>query len=504
MRVSRRSVIVASTVFASCAVSTRIVGAHQAVADPADQAMARQLISTLPETDYYDILLRLSAITTRGSSGESFNSRWRRTSNPLIGMFFQDLGYRSAAYDNCSPWCAVALAWCLKRDGRRLPPNPIRSQSYLHYGTLVTEPRRGDICIFTEVDNPAEGHVGLFSGFVEGEKISVLGGNQKGDEETNCGPGFLKSYITFEDVEINAARRMTDNGLYLHQIRRPPERGQMIIARQGPVGPRPATPSVAAPPPVPPAAPVSPPVLARTLPVAEGHRVRLAGVPFGTAEAGSRLAGFVRSVAAIPGILPQTGHVMGALTVGLLGVSWYRASGHLRLARQALRTQRESGARRELQAIERLVPGSPASSPDYPAQVKAFAIYLATAFKQTEIRRIRQNEVPAEVRRYLDGLTAAAPSNPTTLHRALTLNLAIVRLLNHVETSTRRTDVYRALYDGEVTPALRDLLADLTIDLSPDEHRLVIDTPVHDRSRWYRALLPQGRRIGRVPVPAGL
>ncbi len=222
MHVSRRSVIALTTVFASCAVSIRIVGAHQAMAESADQEMARQLVSTLPETDYYDILLRLSEISTRGSTGESFNSRWRRTSNPLIGLFFQELGYRSAAYDNCVPWCAVALAWCLKRDGRRLPPNPARSQSYLHYGTPVTEPRRGDICIFTEVDNPAEGHVGLFSGFVDGDKISVLGGNQKGDEETNCGPGFPKSYITFEDVEINAARRKTDNGLYLRAIRRPP------------------------------------------------------------------------------------------------------------------------------------------------------------------------------------------------------------------------------------------------------------------------------------------
>jgi uncharacterized protein (TIGR02594 family) len=503
MHVSRRSVIALTTVFASCAVSTRIVGAHQAMAESADQEMARQLVSTLPETDYYDILLRLSEISTRGSTGESFNSRWRRTSNPLIGLFFQELGYRSAAYDNCVPWCAVALAWCLKRDGRRLPPNPARSQSYLHYGTPVTEPRRGDICIFTEVDNPAEGHVGLFSGFVDGDKISVLGGNQKGDEETNCGPGFPKSYITFEDVEINAVRRKTDNGLYLRAIRRPPERGRMVMARQGPFHPA-ATPHAAEPPAALPPAPASPPILARATTPVEGHRVSLAGLPVGGPDKGARSAGWARVVAQTSGLLPHTGHVVGALSLGLAGFGWYRASGHLREARRTLRAQLETGAQRELQAVERLLPGGTVPSPAYAAEVKAFAIYLATAFKQTEIPKIRKANVPAEVRRRLDLLTTSAPSQPWILHRLLALNLAMVRLLNHVETSTRRTDAYRALYDGEVTPALRDLLAVLVVELTPDEHRLVIDAPVHDRSRWYRALLPAGRRVRPVAAPAGL
>ena len=502
MHLTRRSVIALSTVVVSCAVSTRIVGAHQAMADPADQEMARHLISTLPETDYYDILLRLSQITARGSSGEGFNSRWRRSSNPLIDMFFQDLGYRSAAWDNCAPWCAVALAWCLRRDGRPLPPNPIRSQSYLHYGTPVSEPRRGDICIFTEVDNPAEGHVGLYCGVVPGEKITVLGGNQKGDEETNCGPGFPKSYITFEDVEINAARRPTENGLYLHQIRRPPERGAMVLARQGPARP------VAAPPiadghPAGVRVPAGPPVLARATTPAEGHRLRLAGLATVPGDGGVTMARWADGLARTPGLVPQAGHVIGALTLCLTGFGLYRASGQLREARQALRAGLEDGARRELVAVEQLLPGGSMPTRAYVGEVKAFAVDLATTFKQRRIPDLRKADVPAEVRRRVDLLITSAPSQPWVLQRLLALNLALVRLLNHVETSTRRTEAYRAIYDGEVTPALRDLLDILAISLSPDEHRLVIDAPVHDRARWYRMLRPARRGGREVGAPAG-
>ena len=494
MQIRRRSLIALSTVFVSCAVSTRIVGAHQANADPADMEMARRLISTLPETDYYDILLRLSQMTARGSTGEGFNSRWRRTRNPLISQFFQDLGYRSASFDNCIPWCGVALAWCLKRDGRPLPPNPILSQSYLHYGTPVTEPRRGDICIFTQLDNPAEGHVGLFSGFVAGEKISVLGGNQKGDEETTCGPGFPKSYITFEDVEINAARRPTDNGLYLHQIRRPPERGTMVIARQGPV--RPAGPQTTA---AAPSAGVSP-----GLPTGVSATAAAATPAPPLARAALPVQGRGPLLAGLPAGLPPTGPLIGGLTLGLMGLGWFRTSGQLRAARQGLRAQLETGARRELQAVEHLLPWGTVPSPAYAAQVKSFAVDLATAFKQQDIPSIRKAGVPATLRQRLDRLTRSAPAQPWLLQRLLAVNLALVRLLNHVETCPHRTRAYRTLYDGEVTPALRDLLDVLVVDLTPEERRLVLETPVHDRARWYRALLPTARGLRPAAGPVVL
>ena len=73
----------------------------------------------------------------------------------------------------------MALAWCLQRDGRPLPSNPVASQSYLHYGTPVETPRLGDICIFTDVEDASIGHVGLFVGFAGADKVTVLGGNQK-------------------------------------------------------------------------------------------------------------------------------------------------------------------------------------------------------------------------------------------------------------------------------------------------------------------------------------
>jgi len=473
-----------SVVAASCAASTRIVGAQGL--HSADELRARQILNALPQHGYYEIMLRLAEISAKGTTGESFNSRWRSAHNPLITKLFQDVGYSDPIYDNCAPWCAVALAWCLQRDGRPLPPNPVASQSYLHYGAPVETPRLGDICVFTDIDNPAEGHVGLFVGFADGDKITVLGGNQKGDEETRCGPGFLKSYITFEDVEINRARRMTDNGLYLRQIRRPPERMDVTLASQSAgAAPRPALPAAVR-------APAA--AMARS----SATQIRLADFSR-LLPTSADLASGLRAAQALP---PIVGQAATGLVISALGWATYRSARRERAAQDALSAHIEASAQRQLDLVERLTGAGPAAGADaYGEEVKAFALFLATAFKQVPIAKIRNGAAPGEIRRRLEALEASAPSSLQVIVALSRVKLAVVRLLNHVARRSRRTKAYCALFDDGVTPALRELLVALHVELAPEEHRLILDTPVYSRPRWIRALTPKRRKLETAPQP---
>lgn len=491
MTIRRRTIIAMSVVAASCAASTRIVGAQGL--HSVDEQRAQQLLNDLPKHGYYDIMLRLAEISTKGSTGESFNARWRAARNPLIAKLFQDVGYSDPVYDNCAPWCAVALAWCLQRDGRPLPPNPIASQSYLHYGTPVETPRLGDICIFTDVDDASIGHVGLFVGFAGADKVTVLGGNQKGDVDTRCGPGFLNSYITFEDVDINRARRMTDNGLYLRQIRRPPNRTDVMIAAQG---------GGASPTPVGVKTGRVPPANASTEVTGRGREgavdIRLADL--------SRLlpssADFAKGVRTVGSLPPVVGQTAMALVIGALGWTAYRSAGRERAAKEALSTQDEVSAHRQLALVEKLagpVTGSADDADAYRDTAKAFALLLANAFKQVPIAKIRKSSAPDELRRRLDQLEASAPSRLEVIVALSRVKLAVVRLLNHISRQSRRTPAYCALFDGEVTPSLRDLLAALKVELSPEDYRFIIETPVYTRPRWIRILTPKRRKIETAP-----
>ena len=488
MTISRRTIIAMSVVAASCAASTRIVGAQGLRG--ADDLRAQQILNALPQHGYYEIMLSLAAISTKGSTGENFNARWRSARNPLIAKLFHDVGYSDPVYDSCAPWCAVALAWCLQRDGRPLPSNPIASQSYLHYGTPVETPQLGDICIFTDVDDASIGHVGLFVSFAGGDKITVLGGNQKGDVDTRCGPGFLNSYITFEDVEINRARRMTDNGLYLRQIRRPPDRMNVTVAAQG--APKPVDMN---------ARPIVPTGGVAGRAGRSGADVRLADLSR-LLPTSADLANGARALESLPPIVGQTA---AGLVIGALGWTAYRSAGRERAARDALSAQVEVHAQRQLDMVEKLAGAATGSAHDaeqYRAEVKAFALLLANAFKQVPIARIRKSAAPEEIRRRLEDLETSAPASLQAYVALSRVKLAVVRLLNHISRQSRRSPAYCALFDGEVTPALRDLLAALHVELSPDEHRLVLDTPVYRRPLWIQVLTPRRRGIEAAPQTA--
>jgi uncharacterized protein (TIGR02594 family) len=163
----------------------------------------------------------LSDLTERGSTGELFKARWQKIANPLIVLFFHEIGYKETLYPgDCTPWCAASLSWCLKRSGKKLPANPASSQSFLEYGKPVDDPVRGDLCVFTDIKSSATGHVGIFMER-SSDAIKLLAGNQSGQSVTNCGPGYRQSQISTAWLPINKAKDPSAGVHYLAGFRRP-------------------------------------------------------------------------------------------------------------------------------------------------------------------------------------------------------------------------------------------------------------------------------------------
>ena len=186
-----------------------------------DIAAAMRIASSMPINNHFAVMESLSQITETGSTGEVFNSRWKKIANPLIILFFHEIGYKETQLPgDCTPWCAATVAWCLKRTGMSIPSNPASSQSYLQYGDQVTDPRPGDLCIFAGVNDTSAGHVGLYV-YRVGDKLRVLGGNQTGQSATNCGPGYRQSKICITEIPINRDRSPSVGIHYLSAYVRP-------------------------------------------------------------------------------------------------------------------------------------------------------------------------------------------------------------------------------------------------------------------------------------------
>jgi len=188
---------------------------------PADIEAATRIAESMPKNDHFQIMQALSQVAEVGSTGEPFNARWKKFANPLIVRFFHDIGYKRTPYPgDCTPWCAATTSWCLKRAGLSIPSDAASSQSFLHYGKRITDPRPGDLCVFTDVNDGAHGHVGMFVA-LNGKVVSVLGGNQAGESQTNCGPGYRQSKIAMVDIPVNAQRKRSVGIHYLAAYVRP-------------------------------------------------------------------------------------------------------------------------------------------------------------------------------------------------------------------------------------------------------------------------------------------
>jgi uncharacterized protein (TIGR02594 family) len=185
------------------------------------------LISSNP----HEIMVKLSQLDTPinkarfpSSNGLPFNQRWPDRANPLLIKFFRDIGYPRTPYPgDCTPWCAATIAWCLQRAGFAIPGDPASAQSFKNYGTRVSTPQPGDICVFGDIGDPPHGHVGFFDGFVDQQHsiLKVLGGNQSGNGATTCGANFPQSHIGVAQIPVNSGRNRRVGYHYLIGYARP-------------------------------------------------------------------------------------------------------------------------------------------------------------------------------------------------------------------------------------------------------------------------------------------
>lgn len=92
--------------------------------------------------------------------------------NAKITALFSDAGF--GKQDETTAWCAVAENAVLKRSGYKTTGS-MMARSFLKYGAKVTEPKFGDIVVFSRGKAPF-GHVGNFVRFV-GDRVEVINGN---------------------------------------------------------------------------------------------------------------------------------------------------------------------------------------------------------------------------------------------------------------------------------------------------------------------------------------
>lgn len=73
-------------------------------------------------------------------------------------------------------WCSAFVNWCVKTSGN-VGTNMANAQSFLKWGTVVDEPKEGDIVVFKRGSEKWMGHVGFFVR-MDGNQVMCLGGNQ--------------------------------------------------------------------------------------------------------------------------------------------------------------------------------------------------------------------------------------------------------------------------------------------------------------------------------------
>ncbi|QXQ06947.1 CHAP domain-containing protein [Sphingosinicellaceae bacterium] len=163
--------------------------------DPKDTALVPEVLALIPKGDYMATMLALARLDKNpkapsNSVGEPWNRRWAKHANPLLVRIWHDMGY--IITNDCTAWCAVTLSWCLERGGITPPKHRESSQAFLKFGTPVTTPQRGDICVFTNYGDADHGHVTIFEAMTAGHKsLQVVGANQDiSSSVTNC-PGNL-------------------------------------------------------------------------------------------------------------------------------------------------------------------------------------------------------------------------------------------------------------------------------------------------------------------------
>jgi uncharacterized protein (TIGR02594 family) len=107
-------------------------------------------------------------------------------SNPRVDEFLRTTTFPDEAIAQMGdeiPWCSAFVNWCMEQAGLQGTDSAAaRSWLFWNQGKPLTEPVFGCVVIFLRlingVDNGKAGHVGFWMK-TEGDKVHVLGGNQK-------------------------------------------------------------------------------------------------------------------------------------------------------------------------------------------------------------------------------------------------------------------------------------------------------------------------------------
>lgn len=107
--------------------------------------------------------------------------------NPMIVGFFSMTQTLPSEGDQTA-WCAAFVNFCLFTAGYEGTGSAL-SGSFRTFGAKTDNPQVGDVVVFRNVGasgDEGHGHVGFYNGMKNG-KISVLGGNQRGDDPGSTG-----------------------------------------------------------------------------------------------------------------------------------------------------------------------------------------------------------------------------------------------------------------------------------------------------------------------------
>lgn len=77
--------------------------------------------------------------------------------------------------DDETPWCGVFVAECMREAGVPLPKHWYRAMAWSDWGLRLASPTLGCVVVFARSGG---GHVGIFVGRDEQERLMILGGNQ--------------------------------------------------------------------------------------------------------------------------------------------------------------------------------------------------------------------------------------------------------------------------------------------------------------------------------------
>jgi uncharacterized protein (TIGR02594 family) len=97
--------------------------------------------------------------------------------NPRIVDYHAATSY--GARDDEVAWCSSFVNWCMREVGQTRTGSAA-ARSWLNWGTILSEPRKGCVVVLRRGNSNWQGHVGfsISEGDTNGPYIYVLGGNQ--------------------------------------------------------------------------------------------------------------------------------------------------------------------------------------------------------------------------------------------------------------------------------------------------------------------------------------